>query len=191
VHEVHQGISRVSHPHTLQPTAHAFEVRGRPTPKRLATLGKADEVDTERCPRVRGEASAGQPDIEPSFRRKVTAAMPGPVTSSRTSRGSVSHGDCPRPELAAVHELYYYTPDGNGGKRFGVRFREKTTAHVWDNASNTQANYHGDSVTTSDASIVVQYRDADLGLTEVGTIAAFSHVNGVDTQVEIPVTLLR
>lgn len=87
--------------------------------------------------------------------------------------------------------LYYYAPDGTGGKRFGVRFHEKTTAHVWDNASNTQANYHGDSVTTSGASIVVQYRDADLGLTEVGTIAAFSHVNGVDTQVEIPVTLLR
>ena len=89
------------------------------------------------------------------------------------------------------YELYYYAPDGNGGKRFGVRFHEKTTAHVWDNASNTQANYHSDSVTVSDESIVVRYQDTDLGLRDVGTIAAFSHVNGVDTQVAIPVTLLR
>jgi hypothetical protein len=89
------------------------------------------------------------------------------------------------------YELYFYAPDGNGGKRFGVRFHEKTTAHIWDNTSSTQANYHRDSVITSGDSIVVHYRDADLGLTDVGTIAAFSHVNGVDTQVDIPVTILR
>ena len=99
------------------------------------------------------------------------------------------------------YELYLHAPDGNGGKRFGVRFHEKTTAPMWDNVSSTQANYHSDSdsnsnsnsdsVTTSADSIVVHYRDADLGLTDVGTIAAFSHVNGIDAQVDIPVTLLR
>lgn len=89
------------------------------------------------------------------------------------------------------YELYYYGPDGNRGKRFGVRFHDKTTAHVWDNASSTQANYHSDSVTVSPESIVVHYRDADLGLETVGTIEAFSHVNGVDSQVAVPVTLLR
>ena len=89
------------------------------------------------------------------------------------------------------YELYYYAPDGNGGKRFGVRFHEKTTAHVWDNASNTQANYQSDSVTTTNDRIVIHYRDADLGLADIGTIAAFSHVNGVDAQVDIPATLLR
>ena len=88
-------------------------------------------------------------------------------------------------------EVYYYGVDGNGGKRFGVRFHEKTTAHVWDNASNTQANYEGDSITVSPDSIVVRYRDADLGLEEVGTIAAVSKINGNDLEVRIPVTLLR
>lgn len=89
------------------------------------------------------------------------------------------------------YEVYYYGPDGNGGKRFGVRFGSKTTAHIWDHESNTQANYDGESVTMSAKSIVVRYRDADLGLKEVGTIAAFSHINGDDIQVEIPVALLR
>ena len=89
------------------------------------------------------------------------------------------------------YEVYYYGVDGNGGKRFGVRFHEKTTAHVWDNASNTQANYEGDNVTVSPDSVVVRYRDADLGLKEVGTIAAVSHINGNDLEVRIPVTLLR
>jgi hypothetical protein len=31
--------------------------------------------------------------------------VPGQITSSRNSRGPVSHGDCSRPELLAVHEL--------------------------------------------------------------------------------------
>jgi hypothetical protein len=53
-------------------------------------------------------------------------------------------------------EVYYYGVDGNGGKRFGVRFHEKTTAHVWDNASSTQANYEGDNVIVSQESIVVR-----------------------------------
>jgi len=87
--------------------------------------------------------------------------------------------------------VYYYGLDGNGGKRFGVRFQDEITAHVFDNASATQANYHGSAVTVTDESIIVRYRDADLGLVGVGTIRAFSHVNGHDQQVEIPVTLMR
>lgn len=34
----------------------------------------------------------------------------------------------------------YFGPDGNGGKRFGVRFHEKPSAHVFEWASATQAN---------------------------------------------------
>jgi hypothetical protein len=88
-------------------------------------------------------------------------------------------------------EIYYYGVDGNDGKRFGVRFHDKTTAHVWDNASNTQANYDADSVIVSSNAIVATYRDADLGLKEIGTIAAFSHINGNDIEVALPVTLLH
>lgn len=89
------------------------------------------------------------------------------------------------------YAVHYYGPDGNGGKRFGVRFQEKATAYVWDHASSTQANYAADSVTATAESIVVRYRDADLGLKEIGMIAAFSHVDGHDQQVDLPVSLLR
>ncbi len=89
------------------------------------------------------------------------------------------------------YEVYYYGPGGTGGKRFGVRFQSKTTAYVWDNASGTQANYEGDCVSGSPGSVVVHYRDADLGPEPVDTITAFAHVNGIDVQQEIPVTLLR
>jgi hypothetical protein len=40
-----------------------------------------------------------------SFRREAAANVPGQITSSRNSRGPVSHGDRPRPELMAIHEL--------------------------------------------------------------------------------------
>ncbi|MFD4422171.1 hypothetical protein ACFWN7_11800 [Agromyces sp. NPDC058484] len=85
----------------------------------------------------------------------------------------------------------YYGPDGNGGKRFGVRFHEKVTAHVFEWSSNTQANYEADSVTIAEDAIVVHFRDATIGLSEVGTIHAFSQVNGTDLQVQLPVTLVR
>lgn len=85
----------------------------------------------------------------------------------------------------------YYGPDGNNGKRFGVRFHSKTSAHVWDNASGTQANYEADSVTVDEDRIVVHYRDASIGLEQVGTIRAFAHIDGHDAQVDLPVTLLR
>jgi hypothetical protein len=85
----------------------------------------------------------------------------------------------------------YYGVDGNGGKRFGVRFGTEVSGHVFEWTSNTQANYDSDSVTATNDSIVVFYRDADIGLTEVGTIKAFSHLNGGDIQTDLPVTLLR
>ncbi len=91
------------------------------------------------------------------------------------------------------YEVYYYGLDGNGGKRFGVRFSTtpETTAHVFDNASTTQANYVANHVTITTGSVVVRYPDADLGLKEVGTIRAFSHVNGGDNQTDFPVALMR
>lgn len=85
----------------------------------------------------------------------------------------------------------YFGPDGNGGKRFGVRFHEKASAHVFEWASATEANYDADSITLVDDRLVVFYRDADLGLPAIGTIRAFSHLNGVDVQTELPVTVLR
>jgi hypothetical protein len=88
--------------------------------------------------------------------------------------------------------VYYYGPDGNGGKRLGVRFSGTgSSAYVWDNASTTQANYTSDAVTVTGDAVVVTYNDADLGLAEVGTIEAFSHIDGVDEQLNFPVTLLR
>jgi hypothetical protein len=89
------------------------------------------------------------------------------------------------------YEVDYFGPDGNGGKRFGVRFHGKVSAHVFEWSSATQANYEADSVTATDESVVVFYRDADLGLPEIGTIKACSHLNGNDVQTDLPVTLLR
>lgn len=87
--------------------------------------------------------------------------------------------------------IFYYDPNGNGGKRFGVRFSEATTAWVFEHSSATQANYGSDSVTVTPDAVIVHYRDASLGLSEVGTIAAYAHVEGNDHQVDLPVTLLR
>jgi hypothetical protein len=87
--------------------------------------------------------------------------------------------------------LYYFDPSGSGGKRFGVRFSESTSAWVFDNESATQANYDADSVTIADDSVIVHFRDASIGLQAVGTIAAYAHIDGRDEQVDIPVTLLR
>lgn len=87
--------------------------------------------------------------------------------------------------------LYYFDPTGNGGKRFGFRFGESTSAWVFDNESATQPNYDADSVTIADDSVIVHFRDASLGLQVVGTIAAYAHIDGRDEQVDIPVTLLR
>jgi len=108
--------------------------------------------------------------------------------------------DCDREGLGDVipgdvghfgYGVDYFGIDGNGGKRFGVRFHEKPSAHVFEWASATQANYEPDSVTLEEDRLVVVYRDAELGLPEIGAIRAFSHLNGIDVQPELPVTLLR
>lgn len=87
--------------------------------------------------------------------------------------------------------VYYYDPTGNGGKRLGVRFGDETTAWVFDNATATQANYEAPSVTAANDAVTVHFQDASLGLDAVGTIEAYAHINGHDTQVNLPVTLLR
>ncbi|MFJ8322077.1 hypothetical protein [Micrococcus luteus] len=87
--------------------------------------------------------------------------------------------------------IYYYDPTGNGGKRLGVRFGDAITAWVFHNASATQANYEASSVTATKDAVTVHFHDASLGLDAVGTIAAYAHVNGHDTQAELPVTLLH
>lgn len=87
--------------------------------------------------------------------------------------------------------LYYHDPTGNGGKRLGVRFGEAVTAWIFDNSSATQANYDATSVSVTDDAVVAHFNDASLGLSEVGTILAYAHINGLDTQTELPVTLLR
>lgn len=85
----------------------------------------------------------------------------------------------------------YYGADGNGGKRLGVQFHSKTSAFVLDWSSATQANYEAESVTLADGLMIVHYRDADIGVSDVGLIQAFSHVNGDDMQTKLPVTLFR
>lgn len=85
----------------------------------------------------------------------------------------------------------YFGLDGNGGKRFGVRFHEKPSAHVFEWSSATQANYEPDNIDYDGDRLVVFYRDADIGLPDVGTIRGFSHLNGADVQTRLPVTLLR
>src|SRR3954453_14427128 len=54
-------------------------------------------------------ARSGGPNLASAartvFGREAAANVPGPTRSSRYSRGPVSHGDHPRPELMAIHEL--------------------------------------------------------------------------------------
>lgn len=87
--------------------------------------------------------------------------------------------------------MYYYDPTGNRGKRFSVRISTEIIAWIFDNESVTQANYLADNVLVTADAVVVHYRDASLGLLEIGTIAAYAHIEGRDEQLEIPVSLLR
>lgn len=84
---------------------------------------------------------------------------------------------------------------------------EKSVAVTWGLGESTAAdaayfgyevyyngrdgNYGADTVTLQPNVIVVRYNDADLGSSEIGAILPFSHVDGMDRQTEIPVTLLR
>lgn len=85
----------------------------------------------------------------------------------------------------------YYGADEKAGAEFGVRFHETPRAYVFDHATSTQANYAADSIDLTDDRIAVRYRDASIGLTEVGTIFASVTVDGDDVQLNLPVTLLR
>jgi|GEM_PF-3915958 len=123
--------------------------------------------------------------------RSVTSVLVEEDTESVTITWGVAEAVDTEPVEYFGYGMYYYDPTGNGGRRFGVRFGEATTAWVFDNASNTQANYAADSVTISSDAIVLRYHDASLGIDEVGTISAYAHINGRDEQVELSVTLLR
>ncbi|MEV4667802.1 hypothetical protein [Microbacterium sp. LWO12-1.2] len=83
----------------------------------------------------------------------------------------------------------YYGQDGNGGKRFGVRFGSEATTHVFDWSSSTQANVG--RLSHIEDGLVIFYPDAGVGLDAIGKISAFSHLNGQDVQTDFPVTLLR
>jgi hypothetical protein len=52
------------------------------------------------------------------------------------------------------YEVTYYGPAGNGGKRLGVRFGDKVTAYIWDNADLNQSIYDADSVQERSDSLV-------------------------------------
>ncbi|MFZ4893321.1 hypothetical protein ACL9RL_02605 [Plantibacter sp. Mn2098] len=123
--------------------------------------------------------------------RRVTSVLVEEDANSVTITWGIAEAVDTKPVEYFGYGMYYYDPTGNGGKRFGVRFGEATTAWVFDNASNTQANYASDSVTVSSNAIVVRYHDASLGIEDIGTISAYAHINGRDEQVELPVTLLR
>src|SRR5687767_7438612 len=65
-----------------------------PTAAGLSVIGARSATPTRSCTHE-----------YPSFRREAAANVPGQITSSRNSRGPVSQGDRPRPELMAIHEL--------------------------------------------------------------------------------------
>lgn len=99
--------------------------------------------------------------------------------------------EAPGPPEYFGYGVDYYGPDGNGGKRLGVRFGSKVMAFIFDFTDANQSNYVGESIQLLDEGIVASYRDASLGLPEIGHISAFSQVNGDDAQTQLPVTVLR
>src|SRR5512132_4370432 len=69
-------------------------------------IGAMPHLDMSRVMAARfGAALRSRVPPEPSFRREAAANVPGQITSSRNSRGPVSQGDRPRPELMAIHKL--------------------------------------------------------------------------------------
>lgn len=84
----------------------------------------------------------------------------------------------------------YYGPDGNDGKRLGIRFgQDGAAALIFEWSSATQAN--AGHVAYLEDSLVITYPDASLGLDEIGSIHAFAHLNGDDVQTGQPVTVVR
>lgn len=129
---------------------------------------------------------------EPLFPRLVTSVL----VEEHPDSIVVTWGLGERIETQVPPEYFgygvdYYGPDGNGGKRLGIRFGTKVEAFIFDFTDANQSNYVGESVQVLDEGIVVSYRDASLGLREIGQIAAFSHVDGDDEQTQLPVTVLR
>lgn len=58
--------------------------------------------------------------------------------------------------------------DGTSVKRFGVKFSpDKTTAHIYDMTTNTQASYGASDVTDRGTLVVVHFRDTSLDTTTV------------------------
>jgi hypothetical protein len=129
---------------------------------------------------------------ETSYPRIVTSVL----VEEHPDSVVVTWGLGDRVETPATPEYFgygvdYYGPDGHGGKRLGVRFGEKIAAYMFDWSDANQSNYDAVSVAEQGDALVVTYRDAGLGLDEIGQISAYSHVDGVDAQVELPVTVLR
>jgi hypothetical protein len=93
------------------------------------------------------------------------------------------------------YELAYFGLDGNGGKRLSVKVHAsgEVTASVWDNESNTNANYGADAVTLRADAAVVRYRDASIGLEKegIGVISAYRHIDGRDQETSVQVSLMR
>jgi hypothetical protein len=75
--------------------------------------------------RTFGYAHAAAPHEHPSFRREAAANVSGPMTSSRNSRGPISHGDCPRPEPMAIHELELDALAQTGEQRRPVAVKDR------------------------------------------------------------------
>ncbi len=84
----------------------------------------------------------------------------------------------------------YYDRDGNEGKRLGVRFGpDGAAALIFEWSSATQAN--AGRISYLEHGIVITYPDASLGLDQIGSIHAFTHVNGDDVQTGQQVTVVR
>jgi hypothetical protein len=89
------------------------------------------------------------------------------------------------------YEVRFCGVDGDGGKQFSVRVHDKTTAHMWDDASGTHTDYAADNIAVTETAIAVNYRGVKLGLETITAMAAFTHINGADRQVGLPVVLMR
>ena len=129
---------------------------------------------------------------ESSYPRTVTSVL----VEEHPDSIVVTWGLGDRIETPATPEYFgygvdYCGPDGNNGKRLGVRFGEKVEAYIFDFTHANQANYVADYVQELEDALIASYRDASLGVDEIGQIAAYSHVDGVDSQTQLPVTVLR
>ncbi len=86
-------------------------------------------------------ARAARP--EPSFRREAAPNLPGQITSSRNSRGPVSQGDRPRPELMAIHELELDALAQTREQRRPVSGKTGCTRNSYSSISPRSANAGG------------------------------------------------